>query len=197
MIVQEPWWVFSRLFDDATCDRLVQHGEGLTREEGAMRNAEIGERRRTQIAWVREDWVYDLVEPWAYRANREAGWNLDVERMQSLQFGIYGEGGHYDWHYDQTGRPYSAKDEVAPEFHGLLRKISFSIALNAPEDYDGGHFELEVGLPDDPQRIERPNPERTRGTMLIFPSFLPHRVTPVTRGVRYSLVGWLCGKPWR
>ena len=58
-------------------------------------------------------------------------------------------------------------------------------------------LELEVGLPDDDARVERPNPERTRGAMALFPSFLPHRVTPVTRGVRYSLVGWVCGKPWR
>ncbi len=197
MIVTEPWWMFSEIVDAATCDRILELGLPLTQERGRGRTDELEQQRKTRIAWIREEWVYDVVEPWVYRANREAGWNFDVERMQSLQFGIYADGGHYDWHFDMTGRVYSERDEVAPEFHGLLRKISFSLQLNDPSEYDGGDFEIELGLPSDTNRIERPNPKRTRGSLVVFPSFLPHRVTPVTRGVRYSLVSWLCGKPWR
>ena len=110
---------------------------------------------------------------------------------------VYPDGGHYNWHFDMSGRVYTEADEVAPEFHGLLRKISFSTMLNGGDEYEGGDLEIELGLPSDTVRIERPNPGRERGTMVAFPSFLPHRVTPVTDGVRYSLVGWSCGKPWR
>ena len=93
--------------------------------------------------------MYDLVEPWAYRANREAGWGFDLERTQSLQFGVYPVGGHYDWHLDQTGRPYDARDSVHANFHGLLRKVSFSVELSDPDSYEGGVLEMEVGLPGD------------------------------------------------
>jgi len=197
VIVSEPWWLFPGLVDAATCDRLIEAGCASDLEAGRLRASDEVEKRKTRIAWLREDWVYDVVEKWVYRANVEAGWNFDVERMQSLQFGIYEDGGKYDWHFDMTGRVYSERDGVAPVFHGLLRKVSFSLQLSAPDSYEGGDLELELGLPGDPNRVEKPDPERQRGTLIVFPSFVPHRVTAVTRGVRYSLVGWVCGKPWR
>lgn len=197
MIVREPWWVFPNLLSDADCDRVIEHGLALTAEDGKLRASDEAELRRTRVAWIREDWVYDLVEPFVYKANDSAGWNFDVERMQSLQFGSYPVGGHYGWHFDMTGRTYSEKDNVAPVFHGLLRKVSFSVQLCDPATFDGGHLEIEWGLPNAKNRVESPDPARTRGTLVVFPSFLPHRVTPVTRGERHSLVGWVCGKPWR
>lgn len=197
MIVSEPWWLFPSLVDAATCDRIVDLGRSLADEAGGLRSSTEHHKRRTRVAWIREDWVYEVVERFVYKANVSAGWDFEVERMQSLQFGTYEEGGKYDWHFDMTGRPYSEKDAVAPEFRGLLRKISFSLQLSAPESYEGGDLELEIGLPSDPNRVECPDPARERGTLIVFPSFVPHRVTPVTRGVRHSLVGWVCGRPWR
>ena len=197
MIVSEPWWIFPHLLDAETCDRIIALGLGLDREEGVIRKGAVGSQRKTSVSWIREDWVYDIVHPWVGKANKQAGWNFDVERMQSLQFGVYADGGHYDWHFDMSGRVYGPNDAVADTFHGLLRKISFSIMLNPGDEYDGGDLEIELGLPSDEVRVEKPNPDRERGTMVVFPSFVPHRVTPVTRGVRYSLVGWSCGKPWR
>ncbi len=198
MIVREPWWMFPELLDAKTCDRVIAHGLGLEREEGVVRTGNDGTQRRSSIAWLSDGWVFDLVQPAVSKANRAAGWNFNVERMVPLQFGVYAEGGHYDWHFDdRRGQVYGENDRVAPEFHGLLRKISVSVMLNAGDEYDGGDLEFELGLPRDRVRIEQPNPKRLRGTMVAFPSFIPHRVTPVTRGVRYSLVGWTCGPPWR
>lgn len=197
MIVSEPWWLYPGLVDAETCERIIDVGRSQELEDGRLRASDRLEQRKTRIAWLREDWIYDIVEKYVYKANTEAGWNFDIERMQSLQFGVYEDGGKYDWHFDMTGRVYSEKDAVAPVFHGLLRKVSFSLQLSAPESYTGGELELELGLPSDEVRFERPDPARERGTLIVFPSFVPHRVTPVTSGVRYSLVGWVCGKPWR
>jgi len=197
VIVTEPWWIFDGALDKRSCDSIVELGLLSKRERGVGRTSELEEERVTQVAWLRDPWVYELVEPWVYRANEEAGWNFDVELMQSLQFGIYPVGGRYDWHLDQTGRVYDQKDDVAPSFHGLIRKISFSLQLSEPSDYEGGDLEIEAGIPSDAKRVEVPDPDRKRGTLVVFPSFYPHRVTPVTRGTRYSLVSWLCGKPWR
>jgi len=81
-----------------------------------------------------------------------------------------------DWHTDFAGtRPF--------------RKLSVSIQLSDPEDYEGGDLELLYGT--EPQKLDR-----SRGALIVFPSFMLHRVTPVTRGARWSLVAWLLGKRW-
>jgi len=85
--------------------------------------------------------------------------------------------GHYDWHVD-IGEKNST------------RKLSFSLQLSDPEDYDGGDLQF---LPDH----QEARTMRTQGTLIVFPSYKTHRVTPVTRGVRYALVGWVHGMAYR
>jgi len=101
--------------------------------------------------------------------------------MEGAQIAWYEAGGaggdgHYDWHVDIGPGPYS------------LRKLSMSVQLSDPADYDGGELEFmasaESGI-------------RTRGSLIVFPSFLQHRVTPVTRGIRASMVSWIAGPPYR
>ncbi|HXS81027.1 MAG TPA: 2OG-Fe(II) oxygenase, partial [Gammaproteobacteria bacterium] len=85
--------------------------------------------------------------------------------------------GFYDWHTDFAG--------IRP-----LRKLSISIQLSRAEDYEGGELELLYG--NQPQKLDK-----TRGTLIAFPSFMLHRVMPVTRGTRWSLVAWVVGARWR
>jgi len=97
--------------------------------------------------------------------------NVQVARYDSA------ESGFYDWHFDfGPAKP--------------SRKLSISIQLSSSEDYDGGDLELLYG--NVPKKLDR-----TRGAFIIFPSFMLHRVTPVTRGTRWSLVAWILGKRWR
>jgi PKHD-type hydroxylase len=90
----------------------------------------------------------------------------------------YGAEGRYDWHID-----------VGPESLSI-RKLSFVVQLTAPEDYDGGDLELMAGLP-------AQFGVRDQGTMVCFPSYVLHRVRPVERGLRRTLVGWVSGPPYR
>ena len=69
------------------------------------------------------------------------------------------------------------------------RKLSVVIQLSDPTTYQGGDFQF--------QDVETPVNFRTQGSILVFPSYLPHRVTEITDGVRYSLVDWLEGPRWR
>lgn len=95
---------------------------------------------------------------------------------EPLQLAEYGVGGEYGWHLD-IGRGDSAR-----------RKLSATIQLSDPESYDGGDLEM----------WNTKSPSRAQGTIIIFPSYLPHRVLPVTRGVRHSVVVWAAGtKPYR
>jgi len=89
-----------------------------------------------------------------------------------------GRGDHYDWHVD-LGQSINAS-----------RKLSFSIQLSEEGDYDGGDLEfLNLGL--------EPGKLRRQGTLVLFPAFWTHRVTPTTRGVRYAAVGWVHGPSFR
>jgi len=102
-------------------------------------------------------------------------WKYCIEGWESFQYAEYRseEGGHYDWHVDTT-----------PRFNGgNVRKLTFVVGLSHKHEYDGGELQLR----------HMPEPAKFKlgkGDFVIFPSFLLHRVTPVTRGVRKTLVGW-------
>ena len=107
--------------------------------------------------------------------------------IENLQFTKYGPGQHYDWHTDQHIKPYP---------NGLTRKMSFSCLLN--DDYEGGNFLIETRVkPVVPyeKRIHTILPKKN--LTIFFPSFMFHKVEPVTKGMRYSLVGWICGTPFK
>ena len=96
---------------------------------------------------------------------------------EALQLTEYGVGGHFDWHLD-----------IGPE-DAASRKLSLTVLMNAPSEYDGGQLEFF--------RMGSVPPDLTIGTALFFPSYLPHRVAPVTRGIRRSLVAWAYGNSFR
>lgn len=84
---------------------------------------------------------------------------------------------HYDWHVDRgmgTGQ----------------RKLSLTLQLSDPNDYEGGDLELRFGK--DPVKINK-----DRGMIALFPSYTMHRVKPVTKGIRYSLVAWVSGPAFK
>ena len=107
----------------------------------------------------------------------ESGEKFDLKRIEPLQYTVYGEGGKYDWHIDPHG--------YSEMFKGV-RKLSMTMYLN--DGYEGGNFQIETGGPNNPQRYLTFFPEK--GAILFFPSITWHRVTPVIRGIRKSLVAW-------
>ena len=133
---------------------------------------------------------------------------------------IHGEilDGFYNWHTD-GGSDHNSKYQryiygISPPIEksgalpkgyvrnnnlvGKTRKISMTLNLNVPGDYDGGNLKFDFGqnsLKED--RIKECVEIRPQGSMIVFPSFLHHCVTPVTKGTRYSLVLWCVGEPWK
>ena len=89
---------------------------------------------------------------------------------------------------DSTLVPYD--DPKKTNIYGKVRKISVILPLSDPKSYGGGNFQLSFG------KAKTIKEGREQGTMLFFPSYLWHRVTPLTKGTRYSLVAWICGKPF-
>jgi len=138
--------------------------------------------RRSRVALLKPDerhgWLYRRIWEGAGDMNR-ACFNVEVDSIGAVQIACYhaDDEGHYDWHLDFSN--------LAPR-----RKISISVQLSDPADYEGGDLEFSLG-------DGFYKGEAARGTVIAFPSFVLHRVTPVTRGVRWSLVAWITGPRWR
>ena len=88
----------------------------------------------------------------------------------------------FDWHID----------EMNPRKDGKIRKLSMSILLNDPSEYEGGVLEFNT-----PNGLFQCKELNQAGSLVVFPSNVSHRVTPVTKGTRYSLVSWSLGPPYR
>ena len=196
------YWQIPKFYSKPECKRIIDLG--LSKETG---EAKVGEFenvnnsvRDTEVSWLEEQWMYDRIAPAINDCCINAGWHTEWDWMEAIQFGIYGEGKFYNWHQDN--RAVYTKDTAKNEnWLGKTRKVSASIILN--DDYEGGEFqlwqtawfvgdELPKGLVHSPGKKRGVAPA---GTLIVFPSHLHHRVTPVTKGIRYSLVIWCLGKP--
>jgi PKHD-type hydroxylase len=184
------WWKFDNALDDETVDKILEIGKGewKTAEVMDKDNPIKEEIRKTDLIWNNEQWLYDTFWGYMITANQSAGWNLELSCAESFQLGRYTDGGHYDFHLDNMGFEKMKSDNI---MDGTTRKLSMVCWLN--EDFEGGEFEFHdtVSSKDDPDRIIKP----TKGTIVFFPSWLAHKVHPVTEGTRYSLVTWFRGQP--
>ena len=102
----------------------------------------------------------------------------------------------YDWHCDSWENVYDNPSN--PDTHGKIRKLSVTCSLSAPEDYEGGELEFDFrNMDPDKPTIRKCAEIAPRGSIVVFPSHVWHRVKPVTKGTRYSLVIWNLGYPFR
>ena len=178
-------------FDDSMGDSKL-FGDALNKE-----------KRNSQNTWIpTTHWVAGFLWHYVQRANRE-NFLYDLRNIdgESLQYTRYSEGEFYGWHNDaglQTQyKPQSVgnlAEGLANDFVNenieLVRKLSFSLQLSGPDDYEGGNVQFidEAG-----KSYFAP---RKRGTIVLFDSRTQHRVLKVTKGVRKSIVGWVVGKRW-
>ena len=113
------------------------------------------------------------------KANKNHFGFEDIEITEPAQFTEYPEGGFYEWHMDT---------DVNMAHEPPVRKISMTLLLSHESQFEGG--DLEISAPDKFVKLKQ-------GHAIIFASFLPHRVKPIIRGVRQSLVMWFGGSPLR
>ena len=164
--------------------------------------------RDSNCVFLNDENIYKMVFPFVTEANKKAGWNYNWDYSEAAQFTTYEKGGFYGWHIDGSSDWNSVyKKKIAgitPEnnpsyvddynYVGKVRKLSLTINLNYPEEYEGGNLKFDFG-PHSKERFKECIEIKPRGSIIVFPSFIYHQVTPVTRGTRYSLVMWLLGRP--
>lgn len=221
MNLKNYYYYFQSALTPRMCDDIVAYGKqhqaemavtgGVTRKVetgGKLTNKEIKniqKKRDSDIVWMNDKWIYDAVHPYIHEANKLAGWNFEWDWSESCQFTKYGVGQYYGWHCDSWEEPYQRKqneDGTYPIDHGKIRKLSVTISLTEPDEYVGGNLEFDFRNQIDWERdkkskIKECTEIRPRGSIIVFPSFVWHRVAPVTKGVRNSLVVWNLGYPFK
>ena len=144
--------------------------------------------RKTKVAWLGDNYLRECLFNSINLFNQQH-WNYDLAGCDEIQYGIYSDGGHYNWHSDIETIPLKIDDKI------FCRKLSMTIWLNDPDEYEGGEFDIEV---EGPYKDLRYNTLKlSKGSIIIFPSDKWHRVRPVTSGERKSLVTWFRGPPFR
>jgi PKHD-type hydroxylase len=174
--------------------------------------------RDSKISWLNEPWLYELFLPYIQKANEEAGWKWHIDYTENFQFTQYENDQFYGWHADSgtndhlgiyrryiygvTKQPLKSNGTIPSNYVvdnnmvGKIRKISMTVNLCPPGSYDGGNLKFDFGEHVE-NRFHECEEIRPQGSIIIFPSFMYHCVTPVTRGTRYSLVSWTLGEPYR
>ena len=165
----------------------------------------VDEKRRSTVRWFMDIGFEQHLRAAVDLANFNAGWKYDIVKPEMLQFTEYSPEDHYSWHTDGAGCHHAARkwqETIQPtnltetkdvQLLGTVRKISVSVILN--DDYEGG--DLEFLVINDKGELEISKITPAVGSAIIFPSYVMHRVTPVTKGTRYSVVAWYGGPPFK
>ena len=205
------WFYFIGVLDKKTCNKIRNSAKGKWKEsvvntkKGELTDEEriTGEKpiykinkktRISDIVWTNDQWIYDTIWPVMHGANERAGWKYDIRAVEAMQITRYKKGGFYYFHKDGKSDHLSAYDEPDNEFlHGHVRKLSMTVLLN--DNYEGGEFQFATY---NKEKCTIDTPEFNKiGSIVVFPSDVEHRVTPVTKGIRYSLVAWFLGPPFK
>lgn len=184
------WEVWTGVLTPGQCTQITGRCKAYKMTDATIGfengNREDTNYRSSSIAWLdpfgADKDIADLIMSYVRRSNR-SNFGFDITTMNEIQYTEYygRNNGKYDWHNDvyfQNEEPYD-------------RKLSVSIQLSDPSEYAGGQFEFF--------NMQSPSREQwsPQGSILIFPSFYEHRVTPVGTGTRRALVSWIEGPKWR
>jgi PKHD-type hydroxylase len=186
----QMWQMWSGHLTDQDVQSIIDESETYPSQDayvGSEKNSKVdianSDIRRSTISWVNSSRIGSMVWDYAVQANRRA-FGFDISCVGDIQYTKYSSDniGKYNWHHDTfwaDPTPYQ-------------RKLSMVIQLSDPSEYEGGEFEY------DPQYILPDKDDlKKKGTVFVFPSYIPHRVTEVTKGERKSLVSWIEGPRFR
>ena len=201
MLLDTYFYHLPRAIPAHECEEIIKYGKSLNPAEGktvGSKNMLSDEEKKehtekirsSKIVFIKDMWLKQELDSIVQYANKSWGFNLS--HQEDVQFTEYEPRGHYNWHNDSLKNPMGLKD--------MQRKLSMVVQLSSPEDYEGGDLKFNLrGLDSsNGDTVMSPPPEfKQQGSMVIFPSFLWHKVEPITSGKRYSLVMWTLGEHWK
>jgi PKHD-type hydroxylase len=178
------FWVYPGVISGVLCDYMVKSAPWKDKYSAELskdnKNLFVDDDiRKTEVTFTNPYTPLGcMLQTYTNLANKEAGWNFDITDFEQIQIGKYEDGGHYDWHIDS----------FTPDAANKQRKLSAVAFLSDPDTYEGGVFEFKIAaLPE----------KMPKGTLIVFPSVLEHRVTAVDDGIRYTAACWASGPAFR
>ena len=206
MHLENYFWSFESAVPEKICDDIVKHSLSKKDMMGRTGNfkdkvltkkqiRDIKERRNSDIVWLNDPWIYKELHPYIYKANENAGWNFEWHWSEDMQFTKYKLNQYYDWHSDSSIKP---DHNPNSRYYNKIRKLSMTCQLSDGSEYEGGELEFDFRnyspqMRDEDKHLIKATQILKKGSIIVFPSFVWHRVKPVTKGVRYSLVMWNLG----
>jgi len=183
-----PYVYWNDFLSNEEINLIIQYCENKKLNDGSLTAGQKIDKsvRVSKVNFTEPDeenrWIFEKLNTLIDVVNQKF-YGFDLVGYNMFQYSTYNsnENGHYDWHVD------SHFGEIDPEGFGLHRKLSMTLLLN--DDFEGGEFEYNLSKPK--------NIEIKKGTAIFFPSFVLHRVSPVTKGIRKSLVVWVEGPRWK
>ena len=196
MIITEPKWksyvveTIGPIFTAKLCKEIIDLSSTLKKEQGKVSNPDKvnqdeieydKKRRHSTISWLPFNKMQPMYDDLIYlvqKINRNHFGFSNIQITEKAQVSEYSKGQFYDWHTDNS----IDMDREPP-----VRKLSMTLLLNDPSEFEGGNLEI----------AGKKMSHMKQGYAAIFASFLQHRVTPVTKGVRKALVVWFSGEPFK
>jgi hypothetical protein len=175
-----PIWYLGKV-ESGSCSKLVDEIDLLQPTDASMGIA--GESlnktyRNTKVNFAPfGHWFSNELYNYAVKANTDCKWDYLLSGREAIQFAQYEKDQHYNWHIDTFLLSQASLD----------RKISVVCLLN--DDFEGGNLQLRL--------YNEYTPKMEKGSIIAFPSLIEHRVTPVTKGKRYSATMWISGPKFR
>jgi len=185
--MKHEWWLWKSEFSDEVIDDIIERCEVLPIEDAKILGGDgINDHsvRKSEVRWANKDSeLREIIWEYGNVANKKA-FGFDITNKFDIQFTTYKgkDKSYYTWHTDNNWLSEGYYD----------RKISLIIQLSDPSDYEGGKFEFETD-----EKIISPEGFEKKGSIIAFPSFMKHRINPITKGTRHSLVTWIEGPHFR
>jgi PKHD-type hydroxylase len=177
--------LFLKRIPSKLCDIATVEYESKEPHDAAMNpdtNTVLDHQLRNTTVYFGEawDWFGAVLYSSGLEGNVKNQWDFYINSHEAVQFAVYNENQHYGWHVDTfllSGQP-------------LDRKVTVICLMNDPSEFEGGELQLQF-------HGKTYTPQLRKGSIIAFPSYILHQVTPVTKGVRKSAVLWLSGPAFK
>ena len=199
MQTKYSYWLFKNVLSEKDRNKIKRTAKKVGYKKATIMSFEdniVKEQdskvRNTDVSFSSDQFLYDTLCPFVVSANESAGWKYDLDWFEPVQIAKYKKNQHYSWHTDGQCDHFAAYPE-GDNIKGKIRKISLVACLS--NGYVGG--DLELALQKQEEENEILYPEMNVGDVIVFPSYVYHRSTSITKGIKYSASMWCLGSPFK